>query len=613
MFNGTSVTVKSVSENNEDGGNNVVTFSDGKTLTIKNGSKGSNGKSAYQYAAEAGYTGTEKKFSEKLAALASDIGGGQGRTHFKLAPDGPVTSGVATWINYNALKGTDEVTVIYDGTEYVCPVVFVESITDNGDESFFYIGKHFSDDPEYPFEIGGYWDIDYGWATVGDGQHTIAVVKKLDKIFLPSELFQENDGTVFPAESITLDEDAMWSGTSKQLMTVGNKYIITIDGVEYEREAWYYDGFECPCIGNIAIWGDKENDNGDIFCFAVLADRAIIFRMAQPDYVDRTVTLEVREKKDSGSTGGVSSWNDLTDKPFDSVIENPVFDGDMTGRDTVLADANTGAYAVKISDQVVSVYELVGATLKLDMGGTEKPIVLTDAMVMDASLVLGVSGAVVLQGADPIVLSLPEDGFIQGAYFRAGTWFMCIPGAFHVKSVSCLYPSEYVTKKIAAKFIDAEWMAAPTEGVIASRYTTFESAYGAWENGSSVEEVTIPTSEVHFDSYYDFYIGEKKYAAKCIDSNSISPGAAELGIVASFLDETAMSNQAGFYAHMGTNGTLMIHCPEETLGRLLVRIVSKGIIVPMPEKYMPILTSPSGKKFRITVDDSGTITANEVT
>lgn len=40
---GTSVTVKSVSESTEDGGSNVVTFSDGKTVTIKNGSKGSTG------------------------------------------------------------------------------------------------------------------------------------------------------------------------------------------------------------------------------------------------------------------------------------------------------------------------------------------------------------------------------------------------------------------------------------------------------------------------------------------------------------------------------------------------------------------------------------------
>ena len=40
---GTSVTVSSVSTSTADGGNNIVTFSDGKTLTVKNGSKGGAG------------------------------------------------------------------------------------------------------------------------------------------------------------------------------------------------------------------------------------------------------------------------------------------------------------------------------------------------------------------------------------------------------------------------------------------------------------------------------------------------------------------------------------------------------------------------------------------
>lgn len=40
---GTSVTVSEVTESTSDGGSNVVTFSDGKTLTVKNGSKGSAG------------------------------------------------------------------------------------------------------------------------------------------------------------------------------------------------------------------------------------------------------------------------------------------------------------------------------------------------------------------------------------------------------------------------------------------------------------------------------------------------------------------------------------------------------------------------------------------
>lgn len=44
---GTSVTVSRVSESSIDGGSNVVTFSDGKTLTIKNGNKGNTGAPGY--------------------------------------------------------------------------------------------------------------------------------------------------------------------------------------------------------------------------------------------------------------------------------------------------------------------------------------------------------------------------------------------------------------------------------------------------------------------------------------------------------------------------------------------------------------------------------------
>lgn len=90
---GTSVTVESVSESEEDGGENVVTFSDGKTLTVKNGktgvtgakgdkgdtgatgaagADGAPGKSAYAYAQDGGYTGTEDEFAKMAAALVTE-------------------------------------------------------------------------------------------------------------------------------------------------------------------------------------------------------------------------------------------------------------------------------------------------------------------------------------------------------------------------------------------------------------------------------------------------------------------------------------------------------------------------------------------------------------
>lgn len=93
--------VEQTTTSTEDGGTNVVTVTktDGtsSTFQVRNGSKGSpgaGGKSAYQYAQEGGYTGTEAEFAAKLAAEMPDA-----------LP------------NPNALTFTGAVTGSYDGSE----------------------------------------------------------------------------------------------------------------------------------------------------------------------------------------------------------------------------------------------------------------------------------------------------------------------------------------------------------------------------------------------------------------------------------------------------------------------------------------------------------------
>ena len=63
ITDGEAITVANVTESNENGGSNVIEFSDGSTVTVKNGSKG---KSAYDYAKDSGFTGTEDEFAAKL-------------------------------------------------------------------------------------------------------------------------------------------------------------------------------------------------------------------------------------------------------------------------------------------------------------------------------------------------------------------------------------------------------------------------------------------------------------------------------------------------------------------------------------------------------------------
>ncbi len=73
---GTSVTVSNVTESTADGGSNVVTFSDGKTLTVKNGSKGSQGEKGEQ--GEQGIQGIQGIQGEKGDKGEQGIQGIQG-------------------------------------------------------------------------------------------------------------------------------------------------------------------------------------------------------------------------------------------------------------------------------------------------------------------------------------------------------------------------------------------------------------------------------------------------------------------------------------------------------------------------------------------------------
>lgn len=77
---GTSVTVKSVSESTVDGGSNVVTFSDGKTVTIKNGSKGSKGDTGADGAAGVSPTVAVSKSGKVTTVAITDKNGTKAAT-----------------------------------------------------------------------------------------------------------------------------------------------------------------------------------------------------------------------------------------------------------------------------------------------------------------------------------------------------------------------------------------------------------------------------------------------------------------------------------------------------------------------------------------------------
>ena len=85
---------------------------------------------------------------------------------------------------------------------------------------------------------------------------------------------------------------------------------------------------------------------------------------------------ELLEEQPKPMGGGVSSWNDLTDKPFygeNLIIE---WDGNPEGKD-IIDMGNMPMY--KVSDKVLTKNDFVGATIKVD----NMEIVLTEEMVSE--------------------------------------------------------------------------------------------------------------------------------------------------------------------------------------------------------------------------------------
>ena len=103
---GESVTVKSVSESSVDGGNNVVTFSDGKTVTIKNGTKGSPGEPGYTpvkgkdyFDGKKGDPFTYDDFTEEQLAALKGKDGDPGASGVYLGSTEPTDPRVYVWID----------------------------------------------------------------------------------------------------------------------------------------------------------------------------------------------------------------------------------------------------------------------------------------------------------------------------------------------------------------------------------------------------------------------------------------------------------------------------------------------------------------------------------
>lgn len=222
----------------------------------------------------------------------------QPRTHYEfpekvLAKNVTPSSAYVSWINYNIIRDYPTVTVVYDGTTYVCPVTIVTDITQAGDESYFYIGNYKNLAPEYPFSFFGYIGNDDATISPYSG-HTYSVtangvLQKIDNKFLDAEWM----ATIERSNVSLIPEGSYQNGFGELILTgtnleaelhKGSTYRVVFEGVSYEcvaiapeSEDFAYDfGENALILGNARVLeeaysydaGAYGEDTGEPFCLA---------------------------------------------------------------------------------------------------------------------------------------------------------------------------------------------------------------------------------------------------------------------------------------------------------------------------------------------------------
>lgn len=115
--------------------------------------------------------------------------------------------------------------------------------------------------------------------------------------------------------------------------------------------------------------------------------------------------------------GGVSSWNDLTDKPFYDVDKTVVAELPASLEDHDIIDVNGSPYFVKITDEVVDWRTVMSGSLSYTLDGNSREIDISEAQIQEIDALTGVL-------LDDLIFYFVPAGnhVVEGITFTGGIW-----------------------------------------------------------------------------------------------------------------------------------------------------------------------------------------------
>ena len=557
------------------------------------GAAGVAGKSAYETAKEGGFAGTEEEFAVKLAEDNS-------AKAFYIA----VTQNEDG--SYTCDKSYDEIKEAYEkGCTLICVYNGAENLMLRYNQDF----------------MGGFWF---------DGV-VLAEMSGLGEGFQVLSVYvSDGDIQVFVDPLETADWQAQKRYTEKEQM-VGNQQLVsgTVSGMTGTKVKTYqelkvdYEGstYYCPVriyesggditvvIGNGSLvfnTGEAAENTGEPFLFysmlssdniSVVYEKGDSHRLSvwgvEVDY--NTIPIEYlpeEVKNGSGVSGGVSSWNDLTDRPFYA-------EGGGVGvllEETHLV--NSGVEGEEGQWVLSSVLPFVaGETYTVNWNGTEYTCVArTETMNGITATGLGNVDAMMQTGdtGEPFVV-------MNAPVFPATVVFTLDDSTSATISISG--PSPEVIHKLDNKFIDTEWMATKTE--IRRELMAAQSV----ANQGSIMDVLPRETLVAETEVIVVYDGTEYVCAVQVsgdgDGSIHCVGNGELFGLDGFTSNGEPFIIAGSSYSGGTN--MVVYSDE---GTHTIAVYGRNLEYnKLPKEYLPELTSPNGAKWVLSVADDGTLSA----
>lgn len=404
----------------------------------------------------------------------------------------------------------------------------------------------------------------------------------------------------------------------------------TVRYMDFEPSTEYYNGMPLkkneagavmPTTGEpeyICMW-DYQPD-GDIRTLEIPVIEIFPDTIYEKWNEDGTVE-EVRFG--SGGSGG----GDLLETVETEVPLVITWDRNADGKEII--NSTGDLYSAKVSDAVLTANDLLGSEIIVAKDdGTFETFVVAEENLQDMSAIGASMVAIVVDNYDyPFVQIVFSDFSIEGLAMSAGVWFLDNPGRYYASTFTCPNASTTVTKQQIKTELLPDALQFGEKKTTGPLNITFDGDLTGKEvseiNGFSYVRISdlTPTTEQLIDAILVLSTNGEKGNILLNEEQLIDSAVAFGSPGFIMIDSYALvvyddSSMLGMELPLGVWFIAEDNIFVESLSNPNVTITTSEI-TPLPEKFIPDLTeltmiSPSGKKFNVTVDDSGKLTAVEV-